>query len=131
MENLNKNLPIKFGNTPIKRIVYVYSLIWESIYGFKPIVSYPKLGKLFKPLYTEFSEWQVAAMICVHFNWHGATGEDTFAFKILAEKCFPLEWIPKNVNSYIAYIRNTLNVNWDNEDEVKKYVISMVKQYIK
>lgn len=126
-----KELPEKFGNTPIKRLVYIYSKIWYSFYGFNPKVSYPMLGKLFKPLYTEFTEWQVAALICVHFNWHGATGEDNFTFKILAEKCFPLEWLPKNVNAYRAYIVNTIGVDWDNEEDIKNYVINCVKQYTK
>lgn len=124
-------LPETFGNTPLKRIVAVYSKIWKSFYGFIPQISYPMMGKLFKPLYTEFSEWQVAALICVHFNWHGATGEDNFAFKVLAEKCFPLEWLPKNVNGYRAYIINTLRIDWDNEAQIKQYVIDSVKNYTK
>lgn len=84
------------------------------------------IGKLFKPLLEKYSEWQVGSMICLHFYWHGASGEDAFAFKILQENCFPLQWLPKNVNSYRAYIVNTLGIDWDNLGEVRSYVVDTV-----
>lgn len=122
-------LPEKFGNTPLKRIIYLYSMIWRYIYGFEPTIQWGKIGKLLKPLYTTHTEWQVAALICLHFNWHGATGEDEFAFKQLQEKCFPLEWLPANENAYRAYITNTLEIDWNDKEELKRFAINTVNQY--
>lgn len=124
-------LPEKFGNTPLKRIVYIYTIIWDCLYGFKPTIQWGIVGKLLKPLYTEYSEIQVAALVCLHFTWHGSTGEDNFTFKILQDKCFPLEWIPKSANAYRAYITNSLGIDWDNQQEMQDFVINSVKHYAK
>lgn len=124
-------LPEKFGNTPLKRLVHLYSLIWEHLYGFKPKIQWGVIGKLLKPLYTEYTEWQVASLICLHFSWHGATGEDNFVFKQLQEKCFPFEWLPKNANSYRAYIINSLSIDWDSKEKLREFAVDTVKKYTK
>lgn len=125
------NLPEKFGNTPLKRLVYLYSMIWRFLYGFDPKIQWGMIGKLLKPLYTEYTEWQVAALICLHFSWHGASGDDDFAFKQLQEKCFPLEWLPKNINAYRAYIINTLGIDWDSKEQLKEFAVDTVTNYKK
>jgi len=124
-------LPEKFGNTPLKRLVHLYSLIWKHIYGFEPTIQWGIIGKLLKPLYTEYTEWQVASLICLHFNWHGASGEDDFIYKTLSERNFPLEWLPKNVNAYRAYIINTLGIDWDSKEQLKEFSVNVVNQYKK
>jgi hypothetical protein len=124
-------LPDKFGNTPLKRLVYLYSLIWKSIYGFAPTIQWGKIGKLLKPLYTEHTEWQIAAIICLHFDWHGATGDDDFVFKKLSENCFPFEWLPVSFNAYRAYIVNTLGIDWNDKEQLREFAINTVNQYKK
>lgn len=128
---MKETLPEKFGNTTLKRLVHLYSIIWEHLYGFKPTIQWGIVGKLLKPLYTENTEWQVASLICLHFSWHGATGEDGFAFKQLQEKCFPLEWLPKSANAYRAYITNSLGIDWNDIEQLKEFAINTVKNYKK
>lgn len=124
-------LPEKFGNTPLKRLVHLYSLIWKYMYGFEPTIQWGRVGKLLKPLYTENTEWQVAALICLHFDWHGAGGEDEFTFKRLSEKCFPLEGLAINFNAYKAYIVNTLGIDWEDGEALREFAVNTVNQYKK
>ena len=124
-------LPAELGKSSLQRVIGVYSLIWKDLYGFEPTLNWPQLGKQFKPLLEQFNEWQLAALIDVHFNWHGASGDDNFIHKRLADACFPLAWIPANVNQYRAYITNTLNINFDSLESVKRHVVEIIKPLIK
>jgi len=126
-DRLNK-LPIALGKTPISRLVSIYNLKFKKLYGFDYVVSsWPRLAKQFKPLLDQFNEYQVASLILLHFDWHGATGTDDFNHKRLAEKCFPLEWIPRGVNEYRAFILNSLQVNFEDVRGIREHVIGQVK----
>lgn len=115
-------LPETLGNTNIKRIVNFYSKIFRKKYGFSPRVSYPKIGALYKPILQDMSEYQIALLILIHFEWKGTTGDDDFVHKRLSQNCFPLEWLPRNINPYVAYITNSLNIDFNNEEAVKEIV---------
>lgn len=127
----NTTLPETFGNSSLKRLVRVYSLVWEDLYGFKPIINnWGQLGKLFKPIIDNFTEFQIASMIILHFEWRGSSGTDEFNFKRLSDKCFPIEWIPKAVNEYHAYLRNSIGLDFDDPLSVKKHVADILKPII-
>lgn len=121
-------LPEFLGKQPIHRIATVYNLKYQELYGREwKATNWAQLTKLYKPLLAENSEWLVAAMVLLHFDWAGASGEDEFTHRRLSEKCFPLEWVPKAYNEYTAYLQNALNVNLNDDDEVKKWVVSIIK----
>lgn len=122
MTNTIGILPSEYGNTPIKRLVNFYGKLFYKRYGFYPRVSYPIIGKLYKSLLNDFTEYQIGLFLLVHFEWRGTDGTDNFLHKKLSDNTFPMEWLPKSVNAYQAYIRNTLNVGFDDLTEVKKYV---------
>lgn len=111
-----------YGSTPIKRIVAFYSNQFNNRYGFRPRVNYGQIGGLFKPLLETLSEYQIALMILVHFEWKGATGDNEFVHKTLEGACFPLEWLPRGSNAYEAFIRNNLSIKFDDPEEVKAIV---------
>lgn len=113
-----KTLPLSLGKTALVRIVTFYSRVYKHKYGFFPRVSYPRLGGIYKTLLTQLSEPQIALMIMLHFEWRGAEGNDEFVYNNLSRNTFPMEWLPRNSNSYEAYIRNALNIDFDNEEEV-------------
>lgn len=125
-------LPPWTGKQPLQRLIRVYSILWEERYGFAPdIENFGKLGKLFYPLLKKYTEYQIASFIILHFEWRGATGEDEFTHKRLIDRCFPLEWIPKNVNEYKAYLVNALNIDFENHKEVKEYVAQTLNPILK
>jgi hypothetical protein len=124
----NKNNTIRIDNNIARRAVALYSLFWKDTYGTPHQVSnWGKVGKLLKPL-EKLNDWQLASLIWLHFNWHGASGADAFANKRLSESFFPLEWIPNNLNGYVAYLVNTLEVEWENEASVKKFILPELKK---
>lgn len=121
-------LPKELGNTPIKRIVAVYSKKFKDVYGFAPkIMNWGQLGVMFKKLLQFYSEQQIALLISLHFDWNGADGQDQFAHRRLQNACFPLEWVPRNANAYEAYLRNTLDINLDNPKVVELQVNKIIK----
>lgn len=119
-------LPETLGNSGLKRIIKFYSKVFVSKYGFVPMISYPRIGKLFKPILEQFSENQIALMIVIHFDWRGVDGNDTFTHRRMVDACHPLDWLPKNINQYQAFIRNVLNINFDNDEDI----IEIIKEYI-
>lgn len=119
----DRNLPLAFGKMPLHRLVYIYSVLWNDLYGtsFK-VTNWPLLAKLYKPLIEQYTEFQIASLMILHFEWAGATGNDEFTHKRLAESFFPIEWIPKSINQYSTYLTNTLNVNFEDKAKVAKFV---------
>lgn len=122
-----KQLPLNLGKTPLVRLVTFYSRVFKHRYGFYPRVSYPKIGGVYRTILSQLSETQIAMMILLHFEWKGASGEDEFVYKTLSNNSFPMEWVPKNSNSYEAYIRNVLNINFDDDEEI---INSIDKQFL-
>lgn len=121
-------LPDFLGKTPLARLVSVYALKFHDLYGFDPEgMNWAMLGRTFKDTLTAYTEWQIAAMIVLHFDWHGASGEDDFTHARLADRCFPLEWIPKATNAYRAYLQNALGLEWTDDWAVKKWVVDIIK----
>lgn len=115
-------LPETFGKTGIVRIVHFYSKLWEKKYGFKPDINFGAVGKLFKPLLTNYSEYQVALLILVHMHWKGANNDSLFIEKKLSDACYPITWIPKAINEYRAFAINYLGLDFNNQEEIKEYV---------
>lgn len=105
--------------------------MFQNCYGFQPMVQWGQIGKLFKPLMENLTEVQIAALIILHFDWHGASGEDDFIFKKLSERCFPLEWLPKAVNEYRAYLTNTQGVAFDDPQAILKHVKHVISPIYK
>lgn len=117
-------LPEELGTNYIKRLVALWALIWEDKYGFRPRVSnWAKIGTSLKSLKKDYSEIQIGALIFMQFNWRGASGSDDFEQKRLEENCFPLEWISAGANKYEAYLRNTEKLEFDNEFEIRDFVM--------
>lgn len=127
-----KRFPDWMGKLPLHRLVYLYSLLWQEQYGFKPdVTNWGMLGRNFKPLLKKYNEYQIAAFIILHFDWKGANNDSEFEKKMLEEKGYPLDLIPKRASIYKAYIMNYLSVKFDDEAEVKKWVSKFIVPLIK
>lgn len=115
------------GKNKLLRIIRVYSHLWKDFYGTDyKVLNYGRIGKTLKPLFENYSEIQIAAFLCLHFNWYGATGQDQFSYNSIMKAGFPIDWLPRYVNIYEAYLRNTLKINLDNPEEVKKYIQEVI-----
>ncbi|NHZ85806.1 MAG: hypothetical protein GWP19_07985 [Planctomycetia bacterium] len=113
---------------PIHRIVAFYTLLWKEIYGTPYMVdNWGKLGKNFKSILENYTEYQIAAFIITHFNWHSLSGDNNFTYEKLRDAGFPLDWIPYNINQYTAYLQNTVGIDMQNNEEVKKYVNEYIR----
>lgn len=131
--HLNKDmkgmaLPTEYGKRPVDRIIHVYSLFWKQKYGRNPIVQYVMIARLFKPLFSQFSEYQIGLLVACHMNWKGANGDSDFIEKRLLDSCYPLSWLPKAVNEYIAFIVNNQGINFDDENVVKETLDNLIKR---
>lgn len=116
------NLPEFFGKGRLKRIVGFYSLLWWEHYGTRyRVTNWPAIGKHMKAL-EHLTEKQIAALMIVHFDWYGATGDDDFAHKRLESSMFPIMWLPNNENQYATFITNSVGVDFDDQDAVSEYV---------
>jgi len=128
-ESISKDIPSQnmisseCGDTPVKRILHMYNRFWKDIYGKDYRVdSWAKVGAMTKRWLANYSEIQIAAMICVHFNWYGADGKNEWQHKRLENEMFPISWIGSKLNEYEIYLRNKERVKFDDPVEVRKYI---------
>lgn len=111
------------GNSNIRRVVNFYTIKFRSVYGFEPkILNWGKTARLLSKLLNFYTEVQLASLVMVHFEWRGADGMDEFVFKKLSNACFPLDWLSQYANSYEAYLRNVIKLEFDNQEKVFDFV---------
>lgn len=115
-------LPHYFGKTSLQRIVSAYCILWYANYETEYAPDFGMIGKLYKPMLEKYSEIQIASLFIVHFNWHGANGDDDFTFKRLESHMFPIAWVPKNVNEYGTYLKNVVEVDFESPEAIRAYV---------
>lgn len=113
----------------LARLVSFYSALFKHHLGAPyRVTNWGAVGKHFKPLLEDYSEFQIAAIIIVHFLWHGTSGTDTFEHKRLREKGFPILWIPRNFSNYEAFLRTHEDLDFDKPREVKNHVVRYIKR---
>lgn len=127
-------LPEILGKTALARLVNVYVLGFQDVYGFKPYLqSWAMIGRVYKDIMGTYTEWQIASLILMQFEWRGTHGDDEFSYKQLSNRSFPLEWVPRSASSYRAYIQNSLGVDFENPAQIRKWVsdiiIPIMKEY--
>lgn len=125
------DLPGKFGKSYLDRLIHVYRSVWLGKYGTQlSNVQYSRLGNSFKTLHNAYSEMQIAILIYLFFNWQGGSGDDYSANKRLSDAGFPVEWLVKQTDIMVAYIKNALKVDFDNKEDVKRYAVSVLKDIL-
>jgi len=122
-------LSTTYGNNITVRLMAIYGALWLEKFGYKyRVTNWRAMGGKLKALTKYYSEPQIAALMIVHFNWHGSSGTDTFAHKNLRESMFPLEWIAARANNYIFYFQEVSGIDFDNNEEVLEWVETHMRE---
>lgn len=125
-------LPDYLGKTTLTRILKLYSLLWQDKYGQAPTaIPFGKAGALLKPIIGAYTEYQIACLLKIHFSWHGTTGDDDFVYKQISNRGFSLTDFRRNVDLYIAYLTNSLHVEYNSPDSVRQYAVKALGVIIK
>lgn len=118
-------LPNSFGASEVKRLIALYRVLWLQVFD---TVYEPNWGQFTKALNAlKLREMQKAALIVCHFSWKGTTGDDERVSKNLEANGFPIFWISSNVNQYMTYLVNVLDVSWGDDVALKNYVRESIK----
>jgi hypothetical protein len=117
-----QELPLKFGNTPALRLMGIYSTLFQDKYGFVPSIVATRHGKQLSSLLKNYTEWQVALLLIIFFEWRGMTGADDFAEQSLTKVAHPVGWFTNNLSQYEAYLRNVAEVKMDDPETVHNIV---------
>lgn len=115
-------LPKSRGNNYIIRLLSIYKDLFKNLYGFYPTVPPQNYGKQLKSVCMYKSELQLSLFMIIFFNWAGVSGNSDIDKMKLINAQHPLNWFLKNINPYEVYTRNVLNINVDDEDEVREFV---------
>lgn len=115
-------LPKSRGNNYIIRLLSIYKDLFKNLYGFYPTVPPQNYGKQLKSVCMYKSELQLSLFMIIFFNWAGVSGNSDIDKMKLINAQHPLNWFLKNINPYEVYARNVLNINVDDEDEVREFV---------
>lgn len=120
-------LPIK-ANTPLLRLSRFYSALYREQFGTNPVVKIAgKDGGIFKSLLKTYTEFQIAALLVVHFNWQGPYDQDENEFERLKANAFPLGWLSNAINKYVVYLSEQEDVDMNDAECVARYVNDYVK----
>ena len=115
-------LPKTRGSSYIIRLLSIYKDLFSNLYGFYPTVPPQNYGRQLKSIMLYKSELQISLLMIIFFNWAGVSGNSDIDKMKLINAQHPLNWFLKNINPYEVYARNVLNINVDNEDEVREFV---------
>lgn len=127
MEPTKGQLPVQRGKTYILRILSIYGDLFRAKYGFQPTITFAKYGRLLKTLMEHHTEMQIAALLCVFFNWRGMTDDNDFEEQKLQGAGHSLGWFFNSVNQYEAYTRNVLGVDFEDEKAVREFVVEQIR----
>lgn len=110
----SKQLPSVFGNSALRRVLFVFSLVYEDTYGVRPVINnWGKIGKLFTPLLAEFGEYAVAAVLTCYVY-------DTDLF--VSEKGHPLALVPSRINQYLLELLDEDGIDVKDTATVKTFL---------
>lgn len=115
-------LPIIRGKTYILRVLSIYKDLFRQKYGFIPTLSFGKFGSGLKKLISTHTELQIASLMIVFFNWKGIDGNDDFEEKKLLQVTHNSGWFFNSIDKYKAYLINVFGLDFNNEEEVRKFV---------
>jgi len=119
----NGTLPESIGKTYVARLAYVYGILWSKKYGMKPMIAYGQMGKVAQQIMDlGFSEYQIAYLMIMFFDWAGASGDDEFTRKKLESSTHSIFMLKLHIDSMRAYSKNRLGVDVDNLEEIKPIV---------
>lgn len=117
------NLPDYLGKNKLNRVVKLYNILWADKFGrFPTETPYGKYSGLLKPIMEAYTEYQIASLLAIHFSWHGTSGVDEFVYKQMSNMGFSLTMFRKNVDLYIAYLTNVLHVEYNSDEQIRRYV---------
>ncbi len=124
METEIENIPLpdSLGKTYIIRLVAVYAHFWKKTYGFQYRANFGMMGKIFDQILKQYNEYQIACLLGVFFNWKGIDGSDEMEYNKVAKAGFSIFWFQKMLSTYEVYLRNVLDVNIDDVEQMKKFL---------
>ena len=119
------------GKSPVARLQSLYSLLFRTLYGFKPKpTTFPQTGGVFKQLLKDYSEIQVACLLIVFFNWQGMKDNEPKERDWLIGQTHSIYLFKGSVSKYEAYIRNykDLSKEFDDDKELYNYVRKSISE---
>lgn len=108
-------------------IMKFYKGLFYRYFGFEPVINYGRDGAVIKRLLDVLTPQQLRLFIVIHFNWRGMDGTDEFNYKRLKNNSFPIGWISTNINSYMAYAKNVLELDMSDEKVLEEYINDFLK----
>ncbi len=115
-------LPIKYGEKPNDRVMYFYKKFFFGKFTvhYRATSIVLERTKL-KELLSEFAEDQILLLLVMHFNWYGGDGNNIKEYNYMSSAFFPLALLVKKRYEYIIYLKNKLNIDINNHDDILKY----------
>lgn len=120
-------LPKNRGTTAPMRLLYLYSKLFFNIYNVTYKADYKKDIPIIKNILSNYSELQVAFMLCVYFDWHGIKGSDDKEFNFVTSIAFPIAMFKTMSNKFEIYIKNVLNYKFEDDREM----LNKVGEYLR
>lgn len=119
-------LPKHRGKYPADRLLYLYSKLYYKTYEatYKP--NFGRDKKILNDLLQNYTEMQVALMLCIYFDWHGMTGSDSKEYNFVTGATFPIGMFKTMINKFEVYSRNVLNTPFDDDTQLLDIVIKSV-----
>jgi hypothetical protein len=115
------------GKMPVNRLLYLYSKLFYNTYRTYYRADFKKDIPIIKNLLINYTEVQIAYMLCVFFDWHGMSGSDSKEYDFVTGVVFPIAMFKKMSGKFEIYIRNVLKYKFDDDKEL----LIKVGEYLK
>lgn len=120
-------LSLQQGNSPVKRLISLYSKLFMDVYGYKVnSASYGIIGKTLKDLLVNYSEIQLACLLVVFFAWRGMDDKSEKEQEWLLKNTHSPFYFRKDLTKYETYVRNV--AGWSKEFDDDKLLYPIVKK---
>ena len=121
-------IPVQASNkTSSARLYKLYGVMWQNKYGVKQKYNFAIDLSILKKISSQLGEYRTAIVIIMFMSWKGASGSDKFIENMLKNSCHDLKYLPKQVTPILAYVKNVLGIDTDNESEIIKVVDKTLK----
>lgn len=121
-------LPKNRGTHPADRLLYLYGKLYKQVYDTTYKADFGRDKKIFNQILTQYSEIQVAYMLCVYFNWHGMTGNSSNDYNFVTGATFPIPMFKTMINKFEVYARNIMSAPFDDDEKLLDEVLKIVAQ---
>lgn len=105
------------GKTNVDRLLRLYSVLYEKKYQAQYKPNWGRDKKLISGMLADYTELQIALMLCIYFEWAGMSGNDSKESAFCFSAMFSIPLFKSTLNRYEVYARSFMKFKFDDDND--------------